>query len=79
MTHSQRRARVLLAGRVEIVGTVVGTGIGGVVGLVIGLSSYWPTAPFAVVEGGIFGLVLGTGAACVPALVVLLSALAIRR
>ena len=37
---------------------IIGPSIGGVVGLVVGICAYWRTAPFAVVEGALFGSIL---------------------
>jgi hypothetical protein len=74
-----RRRRAVLAGGLELGGAVLGVAIGGIVGLVVGIHVSWLTSPFAVVEGATFGLVIGAAVGCVPALFVLLSALAVRR
>jgi hypothetical protein len=38
---------------------VIGAAAGAVTGLGLGLSAYPPTAPFALVEGALFGLLIG--------------------
>jgi hypothetical protein len=46
-------------GRAMAACAVGGTAVGGLVGLVIGVHAYPPTAPFAVVEAGVFGGMIG--------------------
>ena len=53
-------------------GAVIGAVIGAVVGLGVGLYAFAPTAPFAVIEGAIFGTVSSVIVALVIAAVVLL-------
>lgn len=51
-------ARDLMA-RIIGGGAIAGGALGGLAGLVIGATTYLPTAPFAVVEGGVLGSVSG--------------------
>jgi len=53
-------------------GAVIGSILGAAVGLVVGLFAFAPTAPFALVEGGIFGTVMGVVFALLMAAAVLL-------
>ena len=55
----RRRPLAAVAFLVSIVGVVVGGALGGIAGGIIGVVTYLPTAPFAVIEGGILGLVSG--------------------
>jgi len=59
-------------GKYVVRGLVVGSGLGGVVGLIVGLFAYAPTAPFALIEGGILGAVTGVVASLLVATAVLL-------
>jgi hypothetical protein len=68
-----------VAGRIVVGGLVVGAGLGGVAGLVLGLIGYPPTAPFALVEGAIFGSVSGVVVALLAAAAVIGPKLRVRR
>ena len=46
-------------GRAMAAWAVGGTGVGGLIGLVVGVFAYPPTAPFAVIEAGVFGGISG--------------------
>jgi hypothetical protein len=46
-------------GRAMAVCAVGGSAVGGLVGLVVGVYAYPPTAPFAVIEAGVFGGMIG--------------------
>ena len=59
-------------------GAVVGAVLGGLVGLCVGLYAYAPTAPFAVIEGGVFGTVTSVVVSLIVAAVVLLPKVRVR-
>ena len=59
-------------------GAIVGAVLGGITGLVIGLFTFAPTAPFAVVEGGILGTVTCSIVSLLIAAVVLLPKVKVR-
>ena len=48
-----------IIGRAMAACTVGGSAVGGLLGLVVGVYAYPPTAPFAVIEAGVFGGVIG--------------------
>lgn len=53
-----------LVGRFLGRGAAIGATLGGVTGGIVGVFAYLPTAPFAVVEGALFGTVSGLVLAC---------------
>jgi hypothetical protein len=65
--------------RVLAGGAVVGAALGGLAGLVIGSITYLPTAPFAIVEGGVLGAVSGVLVALLVATAVVGPKLRVRR
>jgi hypothetical protein len=68
-----------LVARILAGGAIAGAGLGGIAGLVIGAASYLPTAPFAVVEGGVLGAVCGVLVGLLVAAGVVMPRLRVRR
>jgi hypothetical protein len=72
-----RAAAVL--GRAVAIGAIGGGGLGAIAGLVVGLATHPPTAPFAVIEGGILCAVSGVVVSLPIAAAVLAARLRARR
>jgi hypothetical protein len=67
-----------LIARIVVAGLVIGCALGALTGLVIGLFTYAPTAPFALIEGGLLGGGCGIVAALLVTFVLICARLAAR-
>jgi hypothetical protein len=68
-----------IAGTALAIGAGSGLAIGAVIGLAIGMVTYLPTAPAALVEGGLFGAASGLVLAMLIAALVITPCLRVRR
>jgi hypothetical protein len=78
-TRTGQLSAAVVIGRAVAIGAIGGGGLGALAGLIIGLVTHPPTAPFAVVEGGVLCAVSGVVVSLPIAAAVLATRLRVRR